>query len=48
MNPRWKEVFLMNDKKPNIKKPSLDMVTIKRLLSYLKITGFRCFLFSFA
>ncbi len=34
MNPRWREVFLMNDKKPNIKKPSLDIATVKRLLLY--------------
>ena len=26
----------MNDKKPNMKKPSLDMVTIKRLLTYFR------------
>ena len=36
MNPRWKEDFLMNDKKPPMRKPSLDMATIKRLLSYFK------------
>ena len=41
MNPRWKEAFLMNDKKPPMGKPpmgkpSLDMATVKRLLSYFK------------
>ena len=36
MNPRWKEAFPMNDKKAPMRRPSLDMKTVKRLLSYFK------------
>ena len=36
MNPRWKEAFPMNDKKAQMRRPSLDMKTVKRLLSYFK------------
>ena len=41
MNPRWKEAFRMNDKKPPMGKPpmgkpSIDKAAVKRLLSYFK------------